>query len=136
MDAGLIKGEGFAIDASVMEADASRYHGKAPGEIDWSLSGRQTRAAAEFLGGLEDEDPDANRELPKAISPSDPCSAWTAKANKRVQFCCNANARLQGRVGLQSTYRSDLQPGTHRPLCVVLFAMKPPRRPTVSATHF
>jgi hypothetical protein len=86
MDAGLIKGEGFAIDASVMEADASRYHGKAPGEIDWSLSGRQTRAAAEFLGGLEDEDPDANRELPKAISPSDPCSAWTAKANKRVQF--------------------------------------------------
>jgi hypothetical protein len=43
-------------------------------------------AAAEFLGGLEDEDPDANRKLPKAISPSDPCSAWTAKANKRVQF--------------------------------------------------
>ena len=29
---------------------------------------------------------DANRRLPKAISPSDPCSAWTAKANKRVQF--------------------------------------------------
>jgi Transposase DDE domain len=24
--------------------------------------------------------------VPKAISPSDPCSAWTAKANKRVQF--------------------------------------------------
>ncbi len=86
MDAGLIKGEGFAIDASVIEADASRYYGKAPGEIDWSLPERQTRAAAEFLGGLEDEDPDANRKLPKAISPSDPCSAWTAKANKRVQF--------------------------------------------------
>ena len=86
MDAGLIKGEGFAIDASVMEADASRYYGKAPGEIDWSLPERQTRAAAEFLGGLEDEDPDANRKLPKAISPTDPCSAWTAKANKRVQF--------------------------------------------------
>src|SRR5262249_16716162 len=83
MDAGLIKGEGFA---SVMEADASRYHGKAPGEIDWSLPERQTRAAAEFLGGLEDEDPDANRKLPKAISRSDPCSAWTAKANNRVQF--------------------------------------------------
>ena len=70
MDAGLIKGEGFAIDASVMEADASRYHGKAPGEIDWYLPERQTRAAAEFLGGLEDEDPDANRKLPKAISPA------------------------------------------------------------------
>jgi hypothetical protein len=68
MDAGLIKGEGFAIDASVIEADASRYHGKAPGDIDWSLPERQTRAAAEFLGGLEDEDPDASRKLPKAIS--------------------------------------------------------------------
>ena len=30
MDAGLVKGEGFAVDASVIEADASRYHGKAP----------------------------------------------------------------------------------------------------------
>jgi Transposase DDE domain len=25
-------------------------------------------------------------KLPKVISPVDPCSAWTAKANKRVQF--------------------------------------------------
>jgi transposase len=86
MDAGLVKGEGFAVDASVMEADASRYHGKAPDEIDWSAPERQTRAAAEFLAGLDDEDPDANRTLPKLISPVDPCSAWTAKANKRVQF--------------------------------------------------
>ena len=86
MDAGLVKGEGFAVDASVIEADASRYHGKAPDEIDWSLPGRQTRAAAEFLAGLDDEDPDANRKLPKMISPVDPCSAWTARANKRVQF--------------------------------------------------
>ena len=44
MDAGLIKGEGFAVDASVMEADASRYHGKAPNEIDWSAPERQTPA--------------------------------------------------------------------------------------------
>jgi transposase len=86
MDAGLVKGEGFAVDASVIEADASRYHGKAPDEIDWSVPERQTRAAAEFLAGLDDEDPDADRRPPKVISPVDPCSAWTAKANKRVQF--------------------------------------------------
>ena len=86
MNAGLVKGEGFAVDASVMEADASRYHGKAPDEIDWSEPERQTRAAAEFLAGLDDEDLDANRKPPKLISPTDPCSAWTAKANKRVQF--------------------------------------------------
>ncbi len=86
MSAGLVKGEGFAVDASVMEADASRYHGKPPDDIDWSAPQRQTRAATEFLAGLDDEDPDANRNLPKVISPVDPCSAWTAKANKRVQF--------------------------------------------------
>src|SRR5262249_9545078 len=43
MDAGLVKGEGFAVDASVMEADASRYHGVKPEEADWSASQRQTR---------------------------------------------------------------------------------------------
>ena len=86
MDAGLVKGEGFAVDASVMEADASRYHGEAPDEIDWSAPERQTRAVAEFLSGLDDQDPNPDREPPKMISPTDPCSAWTAKANKRVQF--------------------------------------------------
>src|SRR6266852_5344680 len=65
MDAGLVKGEGFAVDASVMEANASRYHGKTPDEIAWA---------------------EPERKPPKLISPSDPCSAWTAKANKRVQF--------------------------------------------------
>ncbi|MGY3607512.1 hypothetical protein [Bradyrhizobium sp. Leo121] len=59
---------------------------------------------AEYLAGLEAEtrvqevvgrrDGGSNgkptaapdRKLPKMISPSDPSSAWTAKANKRVQF--------------------------------------------------
>ena len=57
MNAGLVRGEGFAVDASVMEADASRYHGKAPDEIDWSAPERQTRAVVEFLSGLDDDDP-------------------------------------------------------------------------------
>jgi len=55
-------------------------------EIDWSAPERQTRAVAEFLSSLDDEDSDTDRKLPKVISPTDPCSAWTAKANKRVQF--------------------------------------------------
>ena len=64
-----------------MEADASRYHGKAPDEIDWSAPERQTRAVGEFLAGLdeEDEEPNADRKIPKVISATDPCSAWTAK---------------------------------------------------------
>ena len=104
MAAGLVKGEGFAVDASVMEANASRYHGKAPDELDWTDAQRQKRAVAEYLAGLEaeaqvrqggdsggggsDGRPTAapDRKPPKVISPSDPSSAWTAKANKRVQF--------------------------------------------------
>src|ERR1700687_3090616 len=74
-DACLVQGEGFAVDASVREADASRYRGKAPDEIDWSLPERQTRAVAEFLTALDDEDGNADRKLPKVISPVDPVSA-------------------------------------------------------------
>jgi transposase len=87
MAAGLVKGEGFAVDASVMEANASRYHGKTPDEIEWAEPERQTRAVKEYLAALEAEvEPTPDRKPPKVISPSDPQSAWTAKANKRVQF--------------------------------------------------
>jgi transposase len=30
MNAGLVKGEGFAVDSSVLEVNAGRYHGKRP----------------------------------------------------------------------------------------------------------
>ncbi len=104
MAAGLVKGEGFAVDASVIEANASRYHGKAPDELDWTDAQRQKRAVAEYLAALDAESeaeeggdnsaggsdgtptPKPDRKPPKVISPSDPSSAWTAKANKRVQF--------------------------------------------------
>jgi transposase len=43
MAMGLVKGEGFAVDASVMGANASRYHGKAPEELDWTEKQRQKR---------------------------------------------------------------------------------------------
>src|ERR1700760_4895787 len=103
---GLVKGDGFAVDASVIEANASRYHGKAPDELDWTEEQRQKRAVAEYLAALEaaaaaendapndgtgggpESKPQGRyeRQVPKVISPSDPQSAWTAKANKRVQF--------------------------------------------------
>ena len=87
MAIGLVKGEGFAVDASVLEANASRYHGKAPEELDWTDKQRQTRAIAEYLAALDETaEPNPDRKVPKVISPSDPSSAWTAKANKRVQF--------------------------------------------------
>ena len=107
MAAGMVKGEGFAVDASVLEANASRHHGKPPAELDWTDAQRQKRAVAEYPAAIDaeaqsaeaagrssdtDNDPEtprqrrAERKAPKVISPSDPSSAWTAKANKRVQF--------------------------------------------------
>ena len=80
MALGLIKGEGFAVDASVLEANASRYHGKAPEELDWTEQQRQTRAVREYLAALDQAaEPNPDRKIPKVISPSDPSSAWTAK---------------------------------------------------------
>src|SRR5215216_958584 len=73
MAMGLVKGDGFAVDASVIEATASRYHGKAPEEIDWTEKQRQKRSVAEYLAALEAEaatDSDAATmvlvELPRA----------------------------------------------------------------------
>ena len=105
MATGLVKGEGFAVDASVLEANASRYHGVPPEELDWTNEQRQRRAVAEYLAAIETEQAETERphsqdgdgpeqprhrqperKAPKVISPSDPSSAWTAKANKRVQF--------------------------------------------------
>jgi transposase len=106
MEAGLVKGEGFAVDASVIEADASRYHGKVPGEIDWSLPERQTRAVAEFLSALDHDEEEGDRKLPKVISPVDPCSAWTAKANKRVQFGYGLNYLID----VQNAVIIDVEP--------------------------
>jgi transposase len=51
---GLVRGEGFAVDASVLEANASRYHGKAPEELEWSDKQRQRRAVAEYLAALDE----------------------------------------------------------------------------------
>src|SRR5215468_330919 len=68
MAAGLIKGEGFAVDASVMEANASRYHGKAPDEIVWAEPERQSRAVKEYLVALAAEaEPNPDRKPPKVI---------------------------------------------------------------------
>ena len=66
---------------------AADGNGKAPEELDWSEKQRQRRAVAEYLAAL-DETAESNpdRKVPKVISPSDPSSAWNAKANKRVQF--------------------------------------------------
>ena len=52
------------------------------------LEAEQDQESKDNRGGGSDGKPTAkpDRKPPKVISPSDPSSAWTAKANKRVQF--------------------------------------------------
>jgi len=92
IDAGLVAAEGFAVDASVIEADASRFSRLEPGQADWSDPRRQTRAVREYLEALDsDASPNNPEREPAALSPSDPSSAWTTKGRLRVQFAYGLN---------------------------------------------
>jgi transposase len=91
MATGLVKGEGFAVDASIIGADASRHHRIKPDEADWSKPERQTRAVREYLAALEAAAPDPARKTPEVLSPSDPAAAWTAKTHLQVQFAYGLN---------------------------------------------
>ena len=82
MDAGLVKGEGFAVDASIIKADASRQRG-VPGDepVNWSDPALSTRAVREYLDALDEEA--LAETLPKRLSLTDPQARWTAVANNR-----------------------------------------------------
>ncbi|MCH9051554.1 MAG: transposase [Proteobacteria bacterium] len=92
MTAGLVGGEGFAVDASVIEADASRFQRIKGAEVDWSEEQLSRRAIKEFVDALESENPPTNPErAPKAMSPSDPAAAWTTRGRHKVMFGYSLN---------------------------------------------
>ena len=77
MAEGLVRGEGFAIDASVVKADANRQRGVPSTEaIDWSKPELGTRAVHEYLQALEQDGQIG--ATPMNISLTDPAARWTA----------------------------------------------------------
>ena len=73
---GLVGGEGFAVDASVIAADAHRQRGVA-GTGD--LNPTSNRAVTEYLAVLDDAAfGGASPVEPKFVSPTDPAARWTA----------------------------------------------------------
>jgi len=76
MAEGLVGGEGFAVDASMIVADAHRHRSVAtPGDLDPTSN----RAVTEYLAVLDDAAFGAATPVePKAISPTDPAARWTA----------------------------------------------------------
>jgi hypothetical protein len=87
MTAGLVGGEGFAVDASVIEVDANRFRRVEGSEVDWTDAQRARRPVQEYLAALESENPPTNpKQKPKAMSPRDPCAAWTRRGRYKVMF--------------------------------------------------
>ena len=92
MAAGLVKGEGFAVDASVIEADASRFQRVAGAEIAWTQDQSARRPVREYLTALDGAQSPTNPERkPRALSPSDPCAAWTTRGRHKVMFGYSLN---------------------------------------------
>ncbi len=92
MKSGLVGGEGFAVDASVIEANASRFQRVVGAEVEWTDEQRASRPVSEYLVALESENPPVNpKQKPKAMSPTDPSAAWTARGRNKVMFGYSLN---------------------------------------------
>lgn len=112
MAAGLVGGEGFAIDASVIGADAS-HKNRTGGKLNaLPADCRARRPVREYLDALDKaveaetaKDPDGpdgkppgepNAD-PKYTSLTDPAAAWTNKGQSKAQFAYGTNYLIDTR---------------------------------------
>jgi hypothetical protein len=90
---GLVGGEVFAVDASLIAADANKQR-SVPGD-QWQIRGLDAdagRAVREYLATLDDAAFGAASEVkPKFVSPSDPAAQWTAAHKGRAFFAYATN---------------------------------------------
>jgi transposase len=99
MAEGLVRGEGFAIDASVVKADANRQRG-VPGteNIDWSSPELGTRAIHEYLQALEQDGQVG--VTPSNISLTDPAARWTAAPGGPAFYAYSTNYLVDVHAGV------------------------------------
>jgi transposase len=109
MGEGLVGGEGFAIDASVIKADANRARGVPGGqEINWSQGEGPSRAVREYLSALEASNPTDDDEPPpsgpssppKNISLTDPAARWTAAPGGPAFYAYSTNYLIDLDAGI------------------------------------
>src|SRR5712691_4921662 len=102
IEAGLVGGEGFAVDASLIEADANRQR-SIPGS-EWSKEcdpATASRAVKEYLATLDDAAFGAATEVvPKFVSPSDPAAQWTSALKGPAFFAYADNYLIDVRFGV------------------------------------
>jgi hypothetical protein len=93
IEAGLVKGEGFAVDASVVKADASRQR-EHKDDDDWG-SGPGVR---EYLEGLDATL--SSKTPPRRISPTDPAARWTAAPGGPAFYAYSTNYLVDTEAGI------------------------------------
>ena len=95
IEAGLVGGQSFAVDASLIEADANKQR-SIPGP-DWNRQrslDTASRAVKDYVETLDDADFGAASDVvPKFVSPCDPASQWTG-AHKGPAFFAYADNYL------------------------------------------
>ena len=99
MAEGLVRGEGFATDASIIKADAQRQRGVSGSEtIDWGNPETATRPVREYLASLESENPSGS--TPKAVSLTDPAATWTAAPGGPAFYAYSTNYLIDLKAGI------------------------------------
>src|SRR2546428_2100831 len=102
LGAGLVGGEGFAVDASLIVADANKQR-SIPGP-EWSReldAQAASRAAKEYLATLDDAAFGAASSVtPKFVSPSDPAAQWTGAMRGPAFFAYSNNYLIDVKVGI------------------------------------
>jgi transposase len=90
LEEGLVGGEGFAVDGSLIKADANRQRGV---EGDrWAAPEKSSRAVEEYLAVLDDAAFGAATPVtPKFVSPADPAARWTGANGGLAFFAYSAN---------------------------------------------
>ena len=100
--AGLVGGEGFAVDASLIVADANKQR-SIPGS-EWNKRGDPQgagRAMREYLATLDDAAFGAASEVtPKFVSPSDPAAQWTGAMRGPAFFAYADNYLIDVKFGI------------------------------------
>ena len=87
---GLVGGEGFAVDASLIAADTNKQR-SVPGE-EWRADADAGRAVQEYLATLDDAAFGAASAVrPKFISQSDPAAQWTGAHKGHAFFAYATN---------------------------------------------
>ncbi len=99
MTEGLVEGEGFAIDASVVRADANRARGVPGAEaMQWKSGNGSTRAVREYVAALEAANP--TETLPKSVSLTDPGARYTAAPGGPAFYAYSTNYLVDLKAGI------------------------------------